>query len=758
MATNNQYDVNMTRYTHRDYDSIKEDLINAIPSLTQEWTSTAESDPGIVLIKLMAMFGDTLSYNIDKIALELYMQTVTQRKNCAKVLELLGYKMHWYRSAKVLAQVKFNTSTGNPYRDNNYIIIHPYETVFTANDINYAYVDTDYGDLYINGGNITSPSVSVKLVQGTPTSETFNDSALTNNKYYLKTSNVDESHLRLLVGRVSGNGTVSPNNSTSAILVDNIYLAPGGPHVYFSFNIDEYNQPYIQLSENWRSVVTTGETIRFTLTYLVSSGSKGNISENAFTGVKNISGSNEGIPSFTSLLVNNFANNSDNYQGVYNSSGKDPQSVEEAKKDAANYVFTHDTLVTASDYEKASKRLEDITVSKLVDGQVIVNDQLDSAGIINRCNDNFGDPTNPLSAYLAILYLAYKNFNVEDNDYYLNGRNYQLDPDDPYGSDYAGNTYMENLGFYPYKISDKLVIAEQELLANLNILNVDLEYGTLKLFPFRVMGKLNLVQPLSPQDTLQVIQNVDDALSRAYYPDLHPIGEKPNFIELVDIIQDADNRIKYFDAVGNIVEWAPLINTTPIPYDEVTDEPNPQEDPWDTSLVYKYVGETTLDYTHNYIYSYSSGNWVGVYDNYIDSIFDTTSAIMYNGLSKENFTLNDKYSIFKFKNVAAQVDAQTAANLLLPQTENQINDEALEDYGVAYLFHLYTVKMGREPTSFDELRETGYTVPLYTTYTVQCNSTAELEALCKDLTYSGLLVIGGDPHIINNTGLQYVGG
>ncbi len=114
---NNQYDLNKTRYTHRDYESIKEDLINAIPSLTQEWTDRSDSDPGIVLIKLMSMFGDTLSYNVDKIALELYIQTVTQRKNCSKILELLGYKMHWYRSARVVAHVRLKAGTdglGNP--------------------------------------------------------------------------------------------------------------------------------------------------------------------------------------------------------------------------------------------------------------------------------------------------------------------------------------------------------------------------------------------------------------------------------------------------------------------------------------------------------------------------------------------------------------------------------------------------------------------------------------------------------------------
>ena len=44
-----------SRYSHRDYNSLYRDLIEMIPTLTQEWTSREESSPGIVLIKLMAI-------------------------------------------------------------------------------------------------------------------------------------------------------------------------------------------------------------------------------------------------------------------------------------------------------------------------------------------------------------------------------------------------------------------------------------------------------------------------------------------------------------------------------------------------------------------------------------------------------------------------------------------------------------------------------------------------------------------------------
>ena len=97
------------KYTSRDYNSIKEDLINAIPALSDSWTSREESDPGIVLIKLMSALGDMLSYNFDKQALEYYSSTVTQRKNASKLFSLIGYKMHWYRTAETTLTLTYET-------------------------------------------------------------------------------------------------------------------------------------------------------------------------------------------------------------------------------------------------------------------------------------------------------------------------------------------------------------------------------------------------------------------------------------------------------------------------------------------------------------------------------------------------------------------------------------------------------------------------------------------------------------------------
>ena len=138
----NVTDVSTLKYTSRDYASIFEDLSNTIPLLTSKWTGRDESDPGIVLIKLMAMLGDMLSYNQDKKALEVYPDSVSERKNAQQIFELVGYKMHWYRSAQCI--IILNNSYSVP-------VTVPKYTKFFTSDERLCY--TNLEQIEIPGGN-----------------------------------------------------------------------------------------------------------------------------------------------------------------------------------------------------------------------------------------------------------------------------------------------------------------------------------------------------------------------------------------------------------------------------------------------------------------------------------------------------------------------------------------------------------------------------------------------------------------------------
>ena len=98
-----------TSYTNRDFVSIYEELLDLTKTLTDLWdpSSSNESDPGVVLLKLIAAAADKCNYAIDKSILECFPLSVTQETNARQLFEQLGYYMHWYRSATTAIYMKY---------------------------------------------------------------------------------------------------------------------------------------------------------------------------------------------------------------------------------------------------------------------------------------------------------------------------------------------------------------------------------------------------------------------------------------------------------------------------------------------------------------------------------------------------------------------------------------------------------------------------------------------------------------------------
>ena len=199
-------DISRLQYTSRDYASIYQDLIDAIPILTNRWTSREETDPGIVLVKLMSMLGDMLSYNQDKKALEVYPGSVTERKNAAQIFGLVGYDMHWYQSATCI--VNFSNSS-------SLAITIPRFTKFLSLDGRVAYTTTYEIEVSPDQSSVRQavlvqgiPKTPIKSAQYTVDKNQpwhsiygynmFSRDVTDDNCYYLSDKNVDESNITLV--------------------------------------------------------------------------------------------------------------------------------------------------------------------------------------------------------------------------------------------------------------------------------------------------------------------------------------------------------------------------------------------------------------------------------------------------------------------------------------------------------------------------------------------------------------------------------
>ena len=388
-------------YTSRDFTSIYEELIKSIPLLTKSWEAKDENDPGIVLLKALAMTGDMLSYNQDKQALEAFPRTVLQRANAQQIFRLIGYKMHWWRSAKV--EASFTNANTFP------IMISRYNT-FTTNDGTISY--TNLKELSIAAGLYGVDSYKVELIQGVPVTPVLRGSIkptdynapwhdsydynvqaseFVNNKLFLKQTNIDETSITLI------DNDETPFAINEWKLVKNINLSETMDKV-FEFDINENGIPFIQLPDYWSSkyVIT-----KFKLFFVLSKGQGGEIEENTLVKIN---------PSKCYIQDDKLHISEALKQvSMYNTSstyGYNPETCAEARQEAEKYQNTIDTLVVLKDFEKAARRLDSVANVIATDIQTDPNKSEMSNNQINlwivRKNDYNNSGDNYIYALSAI--------------------------------------------------------------------------------------------------------------------------------------------------------------------------------------------------------------------------------------------------------------------------------------------------------------------------------------------------------------------
>lgn len=193
MITNQELSSINLSATKKDFYQIWNELLDTAKKLSERWdpTSTNESDPGIVLLKVLTAVADTLNYNIDKNILEAFMPSAAQEESMRKLTEMLGYNMKYYQSA--MTQVKLTYIGDAAIGDNGLII--PKFMVITNVDKDINYLVTDYGRLITNDNR----SVTLNCIEGQLVEcESENDNIISINqlddnfRYYLPETQIAE--------------------------------------------------------------------------------------------------------------------------------------------------------------------------------------------------------------------------------------------------------------------------------------------------------------------------------------------------------------------------------------------------------------------------------------------------------------------------------------------------------------------------------------------------------------------------------------
>ena len=493
---------------NRDYKSIYDELINAVSDLTKSWNIVEDTDPGVVLIKLMAMLGDMLSYNHDKSILELYPSTVTQRKNAIQLYSLIGYKMRWYRSAEVRTIFSYtdNISSSN-------LIIPAYST-FTTNDgsVNY----TNLQDIQINP-NGTNTDV-VTLVQGTPiTPARINQypimldesilwhkvygynvqmSNIINNRIYFENKNIDEKNILLIDDSVYEDVWQ---------LVDNINsVSTEGK--YFQFMVDEEDNPYIELINYWGTLNVT----KFKLFYIKSDGVDGVISYNTLKKLKSSIYKRDK----TNGIITTVDSNNLIITNEQSTLGYDPETIENARVESAKYINTYDTLVTVEDFKKAVMRLTGVLNCHVTD---LVNDI--------RCN---------LDVNTICIYV------LKEPNYYP-----------------VGTSYNTSVDVINEKFAQEIINAiefKKAVPVNINvivdtqtvILDDNTEVQGISIYEWCAKSKIYFNTNLSYGEMNNIASNIDTVLRQKYDKRID-FNKAPVYLDVIDDIKNVDNRIRYVE-------------------------------------------------------------------------------------------------------------------------------------------------------------------------------------------------------------------
>ena len=634
MASINQvqktsYDAIRLDYTDKDYVNILDDLINSIPGITQKWISTDTNDPGMILVKLMAIIGDMLFYTQDMQSLEVYPSSVTQRKNAAAIYRLIGYKMRWYKSAEVQVNVI------NTYSQAATL---PMFCTFTTEDntITYCNVTKLYelpSNMYNNGLETV-----ITLTQGIPVTPVrvssnpypeagkpwhsiygfnYTTEDVINNRIYLPHNNIDQDHIILI-----------DDQNEVWELRENIYLTSAVGR-FFEFGVDVNDNPYIELVDYYNNFNVN----RFKLFYIISQGESGQIYANT---LKNITGNvwaRDGSDISTVYNVSGFIH----FTNYDSTEGYNPETPDEARKNSVKYLNTMDTLITLADFERATLRewgvanvrATDLTndpgmevswtignvnmdrTAKPVDGKVVYSEIIDETDM-NAVALFIQDPKKyPLTEYQQQLADANQDGRVTEEDLdcftaYFNG--------DTEHSGYIGVQQVkqiETLDSFVVKlyILRNEVAQDEDIESYSNMIITDLsdykilpltilvDLESIKKYYWSIEGTFFTKTPLSKDELQTIIVTINNNLRYKYALDKINFNTLIDYKEVIETILDVDSRIlmvdlepiKYKDDEGEVIDPKKLTGL----YRQIIPQLN-YSDPSSNLTYHFYLEETSI--------------------------------------------------------------------------------------------------------------------------------------------------------------------
>ena len=611
----------MITYTSRDYNSIMKEFWGLVPKLTELWKPEADADPGVVLGKYLASIADMLGVNLDWLANEVYAPSVTQRKNAEKLFDLIGYKLGWYTAART--EVTFTNNTDRTinldfgFNGSNFCTLNAYTDitqqprVITYNVLpltnTYGYQDTrSKRQIVTEGIQIFADSDIVSLSPGESCTRVAVEGEL---RYYTVSVSDIKKNNHIIKLPSQHLDTTAVWIKTKSSLHDDKFIDTQWsqvssaaeftvPEPRFSVTYDNYSNAQIQIS-NYLNQLENYNDNYLVVYWMECTGVIGcvsaNVLQNLLFAKQNQQGDiNTVDPKSNDLGISNLANTSE-MPHTNTVTGKSPETAKEAYLNSRNYINTWDSLITLPDFNRFLLREPGIDCGVVIDCQKALEINLAIYKDKNLTKDQKSkmyityhdfpespdkykrfkwenildigfDPTAPdkfifsanFKTYTAMCFPIYNEFNVSE---YPETTYERVRKTTPAYKKVASSNANYDYAFIGYQIPDDVKNAIIADYRPLQAMSVELQFGFARIFPWYVVGEIYPRNPVDKTTADNIISRVKEALAIYFSPANRKFGQKPTIMEVVEIIESTDSRIRYFDAGSlkyPVINWGEL--------------------------------------------------------------------------------------------------------------------------------------------------------------------------------------------------------
>ena len=328
-------------YSEKDFQKIKDQLIDAIPGMTDKWTDFLESDIGIVLVTQMAAVGDMLAYSLDRQAGEVYVDSIQERKNIKSVLSVIGYRLRHYRASTTIISLKSLVPQE--------LTFEKYTPLLTSKDVDGEPLRFVLADTYTIGSSDTVQysAKEMRVIQGIKDEvvREYKD-IYSYNKIMINDREIAEESTTLII-----NGEVWEE-------IEDVYLTenPLGKHYHVEVDVEE--NTVIVLPYRWRDLVSVPSDMEISIKFVLTLGDKGNTGRGVIT-------------EFEDPVYDTYGNDVRDKLSILQESpargGSDPESIEEARTMGPRRARTVWTAITKDDYEVLAMNVVGVIRARAID-------------------------------------------------------------------------------------------------------------------------------------------------------------------------------------------------------------------------------------------------------------------------------------------------------------------------------------------------------------------------------------------------------